>query len=118
MGTRNRQLLRWIAVTFAAAATAVPAAQAAGVSPDDRTLYRGTELDAQGAEAFLAAWSTRGGDGIRCLKHWVSDDAIALLVEAPNEASVRARDPGATEVTELFAPAQRWASCDSIDFAR
>jgi hypothetical protein len=76
------------------------------------------ELDAQAAETFLAAWSTRCADGIRCLKHWVSDDAIALLVEAPNEASVRACDPGAIEVTELFAPARRWASCDSIDFAR
>jgi len=40
--TRKRHLLRWIAVAFAAAATAAPAVQAAGMSPDDRPQYRGS----------------------------------------------------------------------------
>lgn len=75
------------------------------------------ELDAE-PEAFVAAWAAGAGSCIRCLKHWVGDNAIALLVEAPNEASLRAYDPAAVEVTELFAPARRWLSCETIDFAR
>jgi hypothetical protein len=39
MHIRTRQLRRWIAASLAAAAVAVPAAQA--TSPDDRALYRG-----------------------------------------------------------------------------
>jgi hypothetical protein len=41
MRTHKRHILRWVAVAFVAAAVAAPAAQAAGVSPDDRPFYRG-----------------------------------------------------------------------------
>lgn len=77
------------------------------------------ELDARGAEAFVAAWSARAGEGARCRKHWVGEDGrtVALLVEAPDEETLRACDPDAKEVTELFAPAERWASYDSIEVA-
>jgi hypothetical protein len=77
------------------------------------------DLDALGAEAFLTSWSARANDGIRCLKHWVGEDgrSVALLVEAPNEDSLRACDRDARELTELFAPAERWLSYDSIEMA-
>jgi hypothetical protein len=41
MRTRKQRLFRWIAVGFVAAAVTAPAAQATGVSPDDRPFYRG-----------------------------------------------------------------------------
>jgi hypothetical protein len=73
------------------------------------------KLDASDADVFLAAWSRRAGDDMRCLKHWLKEDAIALLVEAPDEEYLRAKDPDAIELTELFAPASRWAAEDEID---
>ena len=77
------------------------------------------ELDAQHRpEAFVAAWAAAAGSGIRCLKHWVGDNTIALLVEAPDLDSLRAYDLDAAEVTELFAPARRWMSYETIDLAR
>jgi hypothetical protein len=42
MRTGKRHLFRLIAIAFAVVAAAVPAAQAAGQSPDDRALARGT----------------------------------------------------------------------------
>jgi hypothetical protein len=67
------------------------------------------ELNGGGAEAFVAAWAAGAGDGVRCLGHWVGEDGrkVALLVEAPDADSLRACDPEATELTELFAPAER-----------
>jgi hypothetical protein len=76
------------------------------------------ELDSHEPEAFLAAWRSGAGSLIRCLRHWVVDNAIALLVEAPNEHGLRAYASGATEVTELFAPARRWLAYETIDLGR
>ena len=76
------------------------------------------ELNAQKPEAFVAAWAARAGSGVHCLKHWVNDDVIALLVEAPNEDSLGAYGSAAAEVTELFAPAPRWLSHEPIELAR
>jgi hypothetical protein len=73
------------------------------------------ELDTHDPEAFVAAWSAGAASHIRCLKHWVSGDAIALLAEAPNEYGLRAYDSDAIGVTELFAPARRWLSYETID---
>jgi hypothetical protein len=74
------------------------------------------ELDTPEPEAFVAAWTAAAGSRIRCLKHWVGDNAVALLVEAPNADSLRAYDSDAGEVTQLFAPARRWLSCETIVF--
>jgi len=76
------------------------------------------DLDRHEPEAFVAAWAARAGGRIHCLKHWVSDNAIALLVEAPDEASLRAHGSDATAVTRLFAPARRWLSYETINFPR
>jgi hypothetical protein len=76
------------------------------------------ELDSHEPEAFVASWAARAGRGIRCLRHWVLDKAVALLVEAPNEHGLRAYAADATEVTELFAPARRWLAHETIDLAR
>jgi hypothetical protein len=76
------------------------------------------ELDGHEPEAFVAAWAAGADSGIRCLKHWVSGNAIALLVEAPNENSLRTHYSDPTEVTELLAPAWRWLSVETIDLAR
>jgi hypothetical protein len=67
--------------------------------------------------AYVAAWAAGAGSRIRCLKHWVGDNAIAMLVEAPDEDALRAYDSDASEVTELFAPARRWLSYETIDLA-
>ncbi len=77
------------------------------------------ELDGLGLEVFLARLAAHADEGIRCLKHWVGEDGrnVALLVEAPNEDSLRACDRDAKELTELFAPAERWVSFDSIEMA-
>jgi hypothetical protein len=75
------------------------------------------ELGAHDPEAFVAAWAAGAGGGIRWLRRWVSDNAFALLVEAPDQESLRAHDSDATEVTELFAPARRWLFFESIDLA-
>ena len=48
------------------------------------------ELHTYDPEAFVVAWAAGAGSRIRCLKHWVSGNAIALLVEAPDEDSLRA----------------------------
>jgi hypothetical protein len=79
----------------------------------------GHELEERNADEFLAAWSDRAATDVRCLKRWVGEDRrnVALLVEAPDEDSVRICDPDAKEVTELFAPAKRWLSLDSIEMA-
>ena len=76
------------------------------------------ELDGHQPEAFVAAWAAGAGNGIRCLRHWVGDNAMALLVEAPDEDGLRAYDSDASDVTELFAPAWRWLSYETIDLAR
>jgi hypothetical protein len=76
------------------------------------------ELDTHEPEAFVAAWTAAAGSRIRCLKHWVGDDAVALLVEAPHADSLRAYDPDAGEVTRLFTPARSWLSYETIDVAR
>lgn len=76
------------------------------------------DLDGHEPEAFVAAWAAGAGSHIRCLKHWVGDNAIALLVEAPNEGGLRAHDAHATEVVRLFAPARRWLSYETINFPR
>ena len=76
------------------------------------------ELDGHEPEAFVAALARGAGSGIRCLKYWVGANAIALLVEAPDEDSLRAYDSDATEVTELFAPARRWLSYETIGLLR
>lgn len=76
------------------------------------------ELDTHEPEAWVAAWAAGAGSRIRCLKHWVSDNAIALLVEAPDEGSLRAYGSDATEVTRLFGPARRWLSYKTINFPR
>lgn len=55
------------------------------------------------ANTFVSEWSQRTDGSIRCLKHFAKADAIALLVEAPDEEELRASDPEAVEVTELFA---------------
>jgi hypothetical protein len=75
------------------------------------------DLDALGVGAFLTRWAAHADDGVRCLKHWVDEDGrnVALLVEAPNEDSLRACDRDARELTELFAPAERWMSYDAIE---
>ena len=67
----------------------------------------------------MAARAAGAGSSIRCLKHWVSDNTIALLVEAPDEgSSLRAYGSDATEVARLFAPARRWLSYETINFPR
>jgi hypothetical protein len=76
------------------------------------------ELDTHEPEAFVAAWTAAAGSRIRCLKHWVGDSAVALLVEAPNADSLRAYDSATGDVTELFAPARRWLSYETIDLGR
>ncbi len=76
------------------------------------------ELDTHEPEVFVAAWAAGAGSCLRCLKHWVSDNGIALLVEAPDEDSVRAYDSDATEVTRLFAPARHWLSAETIGRVR
>jgi hypothetical protein len=86
---------------------------------DDMALFLVVhELDTHEPEAFVAAWRSGAGSRIRCLRHWVVDKAIALLVEAPNEDGLRAYAAGATEVTELFAPARRWLAYETIDLGR
>ena len=77
------------------------------------------ELDGRDVDEFLAAWSAQAATGVRCLKRWVGEDRrnVALLVEVADEDSVRACDADAKEVTELFAPAERWLSLDSIEMA-
>jgi hypothetical protein len=72
------------------------------------------KLDAHEPDAFVAAWAAGAPSGIRCLKHWVKDNAIALLVEAPTEYSLRAFDRHASDVTQLFAPARRWLSLETV----
>jgi hypothetical protein len=76
------------------------------------------ELKGRDPSTVLATCSEPTGDGIRCLRHWVDGDAIALLVEAPDEETLRARGLDPVEVTELFAPASRWAAMDAIDFPK
>ena len=76
------------------------------------------KLEGRDQGTFLATCSTMNGDGSRCLRHWVDGDEIALLVEAPDEEALRARGLDAVEVTELFAPASRWAAADAIDFPK
>jgi hypothetical protein len=76
------------------------------------------ELDSHEPGAFVAARTAAAGSRIRCLKHWVGDDAVALLVEAPQADSLRAYDPDAGEVTRLFTPARSWLSYETIDLAR
>jgi len=76
------------------------------------------ELEGHEPEAWVASWATAAGSRIRCLKHWVSGNAIALLVEAPNEGGLRAYDPEATEVVRLFSSARRWLSYETINFPR
>ena len=77
------------------------------------------ELDGRGAEAFVRVRSAQAPRGVRFLKHWFGDDGrkVALPVEAPDKETLRTCAGGAKEVTELFAPAERWMSCDSIDMA-
>jgi hypothetical protein len=74
------------------------------------------ELNGQGAQAFSDARSSHR-DGICCLKHWLSEDgrSIALLVEASDEDALRLSHGGAKEITELFAPAERWMSSDTVE---
>lgn len=74
------------------------------------------DLNGQSAQA-LADTRSSARDGIRCLKHWFSGDgrSIALLVEAPSEAALRLCQGGAKEITELFAPTERWLSCDTVE---
>jgi hypothetical protein len=59
----------------------------------------------------------RSGDGVRCLKHWLSEDGlqVALLVEAPSEEGVGSSTSGVKETTELFAPVEPWVCRTSID---
>ena len=76
------------------------------------------DLDKREPEAFVAAWAAGAGSRMRCLKHWVGDNAIALLVEAPDEGSLRAYGSDATAVTRLFASAGRWMSYETINFPR
>jgi hypothetical protein len=59
----------------------------------------------------------RSCDGVRCLKHWLSENGrqVALLVDAPSEDALRLSRSGANETTELFAPAERWMSYAAID---
>ncbi len=75
------------------------------------------DLDGRDAEAFVEARSAQGPHGVRLLKHWLGDDGgkVALLVEAPDEQTLRGCAGGANEVTELFAPAERWMSYDAIE---
>ncbi len=77
------------------------------------------ELNGRGAEACVQARSAQAPPGVRFLRHWFGDEGrkVALLVEAPDEETLRTCAGGAKEVTELFAPAERWMSCDSIDMA-
>lgn len=75
------------------------------------------ELGTHGADAFLMDWTARADDGTRCLKNWTGDNRIALLVEAPDDYRSRARGAHLSELTELFAPAARWAAYDAIDLA-
>jgi hypothetical protein len=76
------------------------------------------QLEGRDPGTFLATCSTMNGDDISCLRHWVDGDAIALLTEAPDEESLRARGLDAVEVTQLFAPASRWATTDALDFPK
>ena len=75
------------------------------------------ELDGCDAGAFVHARSVQAPRGVRLLKHWLGDDGgtVTLLVEAPDEQTLRACAGDAKEVTELFAPAERWMSYDSIE---
>jgi hypothetical protein len=77
------------------------------------------ELDGRDADAFVRARSTQAPQGVRLLKHWLGDDGrnVAFLVEAPNEETLRACAGGAKEITELFAPAERWMGFDAIEIA-
>jgi hypothetical protein len=90
-----------------------------GRKGDDMALFLQVhELDTHEPEALVAAWTEAAGSRIRCLKHWVGDNAIALLMEAPNEDSLRSYDSDAGEVTRLFASAQRWLSYETIHLGR
>lgn len=76
------------------------------------------ELEGRNPETFADARSDER-EGIVCLRHWVSKDgrSIALLVEARSEEALRRSRSGATEVAELFAPAERWLGCDAVRIA-
>jgi hypothetical protein len=75
------------------------------------------ELDGREAEALVRARSTGAPNGVRLLKHWLGGDGrtVALLVEAPDEQTLRTCPGNAKEITELFARAERWLSHDSIE---
>lgn len=73
------------------------------------------DLRGRDAQAFV---DTRSGTehGTRCLKHWVSNDGrrLTLLVEAPDRQALSASQSGATELTEVFAPVERWMSFETL----
>jgi hypothetical protein len=73
------------------------------------------DLNGQSAQSFAEARS-RTRNGIHCLKYWPCDDgrSVALLVEAQDEVTLRSSAAGAKEITELFAPAARWMSIETI----
>lgn len=71
--------------------------------------------DRGNAEALVQARSAQASRGVRLLKHWLGANGVVLLVEAPDEQTLRACSSGAKEITELFAPAERWMSYDSIE---
>jgi len=109
----------WRATGLTAARNSIYTARSHGEQKgEDMALFLVVhELDPHEPQAFVAAWAAGAGRRIRCLKHWVSGNAIALLVEAPNEDGLRAYASDATDVTELFAPARRWLSYETIDLA-
>jgi hypothetical protein len=72
-------------------------------------------LGGRDAQAFVDTRSGTG-NGSRCLKHWISGDRrrLTLLVEASDRQALSASHPGAREVTEVFAPAERWMSFETL----
>jgi hypothetical protein len=74
------------------------------------------DLNGQSARAFAEA-RAQTRNGIDCLKYWPCEDgrSVALLVEAQDEATLRSSAAGAKEITELFAPAARWMSVETME---
>lgn len=68
-----------------------------------RSFWKFHKLEGRDPGTFLTTCSRMNGNNVTCLRHWVEGDAIALLTEAPDEKTLRARGLDAVEVAELLA---------------
>jgi hypothetical protein len=74
------------------------------------------QLEGLEPEGFVAARVAEPPPGVCFLKQWVDRQSrkVAFLVEAPDAETLR-KDASPEEITELFAPPQRWMAADSIE---